>query len=192
MVVNIACFHSYEMFSCGIDGAIKPWYWHRGQINWEGTRWERKILTKQLEGGQENKKERRAIMSYTSGLPSSWRWTSSATVALLGQGSVCFDCRCKRDCQGITTTPISSCIMHACSAYFFQRMAKQQKPVRVEGPFYMCSRRSLTDNVQRASKEFWSKCSGSCSCKSMTERFSFLWQWSNVSGSQLDKSALHQ
>lgn len=65
MVVNIACFHSYgaEMFSYGIDGAIKPWYQHRGQINWEGTRWERKILAKQLEGGQENKKERRAIMS---------------------------------------------------------------------------------------------------------------------------------
>lgn len=59
MVVNIACFDSYgaEMFSCGIDGAIKPWYQHRGQINWEGTRWERKILTQQLKGRQENKKE---------------------------------------------------------------------------------------------------------------------------------------
>lgn len=89
-------------------------------------------------------------------------------MALLGQGSVCFHCRCKRDCQGITTTPISSCIMHACSAYFFQIMAKQQKPVRVEGLFYMCSQHSLTDNVQRASKEVWND---SCSCESTTERF---------------------
>lgn len=131
----------------------------RGRFSQNSQREDRKI------------RKRRAVMSSTSGLPSSWRWTSSATVALLGQGSVCFDCRCKMDCQGITTTPISSCIMHACSAYFFQRMAKQQKPVRVEGPFYMCSRRSLTDNVQRASEEIGSKCSCSCSCKSMTERF---------------------
>lgn len=57
------------------------------------------------------------------------------------------------DWRGITTTPISSCIMHARSAYFFQIMAKQQEPARMEGLFYMCSQRSLTDNVQQASKE---------------------------------------
>lgn len=83
VVVNIACFHRYgaEIFCCEVHGAIYAWCQHRGHINWEGTRWERKILAKQLEGVQENKKQRRAIMSYTSGLPSSWRWTSSATVA---------------------------------------------------------------------------------------------------------------
>lgn len=36
-------------------------------------------------------------------------------------------------------------------------MAKQQKPACMEGLFYMCSQRSLTDDVQRASKEVWSK-----------------------------------
>lgn len=141
----------------GIDGAINVWYHHRGQINREGTHWERKMLAKQLEGGQENKKERTSIMSCTSEPPSPWCWTFSVTVALLGQESVCFDCRCNEYCHSIATTPISSCIMHAYSAYFFQIMAKQQNPACMEGLFYMCSQCSLTEDVQRASKEVWSK-----------------------------------
>lgn len=124
IMVNFACFHSFRaeisaVMGYRIDGAINAWYHHQGQINWEGTRWERKMLAKRLEGEQENKKERPSIMSCTSGLPNSWCWTSSVTVALLGQGSVCFDCRCNEDCHSITTTPISSCIIHAHSAYSF-------------------------------------------------------------------------
>lgn len=145
------------------------------------------MLAKQLEGVQENKKERPSIMSCTAGLPSSWCWTSSVTVALLGQGGVCFDCRCNKDCHSITTTPISSCIMHVYSAYFFQIMAK---PICREGLFYMGSQRSLTDAVQRASKEAWFN--NPDSSESTTKWLIIFLQWSNVSISQLDKCGVHQ
>lgn len=117
----------------------------------------RKMLAKQPEGAQENEKERPGIMSCTSGLPSSWCRVSSVTVALSGQGGVCFRCRCNEACRSIAATPITSWIMHAHSAYFFQMMAKQQKPACMGGLFYMCSQRSSTDGVWRASKEVWSK-----------------------------------
>lgn len=63
MVVNFSCFHSFRVeisavMGCRLDGAINAWYHHRGQINWEGTCWERKMLVKQLEGVQENKKRK--------------------------------------------------------------------------------------------------------------------------------------
>lgn len=135
-MVNFAYFHNFsvEIFAvigCGIDGAINTWHHHLGQVNWKGTPWERKMLAKQLEGVQENKKERPSIMSCTSGVPSFWCRTSSVTVALSDQGSVCFHCRCNEDCHSITTIPIASCIMHAHSAYFFCIMAKQQHCMEV-------------------------------------------------------------